>query len=48
MEDLSRNKRGNRPADRALCTGKCALKTSERIGQGVDPLIGQSIQGNVH
>ena len=42
------NRIGTRPTRRALYTGKCVLKTSGGIGNGIDLLIWRSIQGNVH
>ena len=43
-----RNRTETRPSERALQTEDCELKTSAGIGQGLDQLIGWSIQGNVH
>ena len=40
IEDFWKNRTGSRHANRALSTGKCALKTPGGIGHGIDPQKG--------
>ena len=39
-EDFWSDQARTRPADRALCIGKCSLKNSGGTGEGLDLLIG--------